>query len=299
MAKATRTTYSCPNPPSVAFRLHTTQKYLGSACLLSNNDAILFGESNMGKSPSNRFSRLPELANPFRYYPGFYLEDLKPYLAEDGSLKVHFVFDLYSPDFASTLTSRVKPALSSSCTHLSMLDGAFSDLCLICEWQRFYCHKSVLAAMSPVFRTMFLSGFKESTTNEVKIDDMRPEVLGLLLRRIYGDRETFALSDADEVGELFAAADKYDLGPEVKCEALERMFDKLLGVESVVELALLAEEYAREDLEDRAVAFICKNLSKVRKSTGWTVLKKGQQKARGVELMERVLVAMAAKIKNE
>lgn len=75
-------------------------------------------------------------------------------------------------------------------------------------------HKCILETVSPVFKSMLSGNFTE--TDEVKIDDIRPEVFQLLINGIYLQKinpkpqspQTFL----NEVyAELYYAAEKYDI----------------------------------------------------------------------------------------
>lgn len=61
----------------------------------------------------------------------------------------------------------------------------FSDTVLIAEDKRFHVHKSILAISSPVFNTMFQSGFKEATSTEIPLPGKKAEKIYELLCLIY------------------------------------------------------------------------------------------------------------------
>ena len=62
------------------------------------------------------------------------------------------------------------------------------DLKIICQGEVFNCHELVLSCQSDVFCTMLSSGkMLESKSGEVKIDDVKPEVMEILLHFIYHD----------------------------------------------------------------------------------------------------------------
>ncbi|XP_078521437.1 kelch-like protein 40 [Lissotriton helveticus] len=61
----------------------------------------------------------------------------------------------------------------------------FIDCVLKIKDKEFPCHRLVLAACSPYFRTMFLSDAEESKKREINLEDVEPEVMGKILHYIY------------------------------------------------------------------------------------------------------------------
>ena len=61
----------------------------------------------------------------------------------------------------------------------------FSDAVLVVEDKRFQVHRSILAISSPVFNTMFQSGFKEATSTEIPLPGKKAEKIYELLCMIY------------------------------------------------------------------------------------------------------------------
>ena len=61
----------------------------------------------------------------------------------------------------------------------------FSDAVLVVEDKRFHVHRSILAISSPVFNTMFQSGFKEATSTEIPLPGKKAEKIYELLCMIY------------------------------------------------------------------------------------------------------------------
>ena len=104
-------------------------------------------------------------------------------------------------------------AISCRCALSSDLEELFksmqfSDIIFKVRGREFPAHKSILATRSEVFAAMFQHPTKENLTNQIKIEDVEPDVFRELLRFIYTGRvqvdklETMAVS-------LFKAADKY------------------------------------------------------------------------------------------
>lgn len=68
--------------------------------------------------------------------------------------------------------------------------------------------KAFLAGASKVFEAMFSSGMREAKENVVKIEDLQPDQVDLLLRYIYSGH----LDDFDQHADrLIEAAEKYQM----------------------------------------------------------------------------------------
>jgi speckle-type POZ protein len=98
----------------------------------------------------------------------------------------------------------------------SHLEGLFnnmssSDVILNIRGREFPAHKLILATRSEVFAAMFKHPTKENCNNQVKIEDIEPEVFQEVLRFIYTGRVSRATMETMATG-LFIAADKYLLG---------------------------------------------------------------------------------------
>uniref|UniRef100_A0A672SLT8 Kelch-like family member 40a n=1 Tax=Sinocyclocheilus grahami TaxID=75366 RepID=A0A672SLT8_SINGR len=68
----------------------------------------------------------------------------------------------------------------------NLLDvNKFVDCVLKIKDKEFPCHRLVLAASSPYFKAMFLSDLEESKKWEIVLKDIKPGVMGMILRYIY------------------------------------------------------------------------------------------------------------------
>jgi speckle-type POZ protein len=81
-----------------------------------------------------------------------------------------------------------------------------SDVTFNIRGEKFAAHKAILAMRSPVFAAMFRHPTKEMQSNQVKVEDIDPDVFQEVLRFIYTGKtqETALMASA-----LLAAADKY------------------------------------------------------------------------------------------
>eukprot|EP01116_Phalansterium_solitarium_P013383 TRINITY_DN3073_c0_g2_i1.p1 TRINITY_DN3073_c0_g2~~TRINITY_DN3073_c0_g2_i1.p1 ORF type:complete len:371 (+),score=125.61 TRINITY_DN3073_c0_g2_i1:318-1430(+) len=122
--------------------------------------------------------------------------------------------------------------------------------------ERLAAHKAILAARSPVFRSMFTLGMKESTSSEVKIGDTSRELFEEMLRVIYTGRCRPEFL-AEHTVDLLALADKYavaDLRRE--CEAV--LFESVTRP-TASSLLLVADTYHCDGLKRKLLDFIAEN----------------------------------------
>ena len=91
-------------------------------------------------------------------------------------------------------------------------------------------HRNILAARSPVFKTMLAVHMKERTTGRVEITDIEPTAMGKLVEYLY----TGECSGAEDMAcELLADADKYKV-MELKSH-LQSIILNNLSVDNVVQ----------------------------------------------------------------
>ncbi|XP_028833312.1 kelch-like protein 40a [Denticeps clupeoides] len=83
----------------------------------------------------------------------------------------------------------------------------FVDCVLKIKDREFPCHQLVLAASSPFFKTMFLSGMQERK-REVELKDVEPQIMGMLLRYIY--TSDINLTEQN-VQDIFMAANRFQI----------------------------------------------------------------------------------------
>ncbi|XP_030045763.1 kelch-like protein 40 [Microcaecilia unicolor] len=90
-----------------------------------------------------------------------------------------------------------------------MLDhNKFVDCVLKIKGKEFPCHRLVLAACSPYFRTIFLSELEEHKKKEISLDDVDPEVMGKILHYLY----TSEIEITDQnVQDIFSVANLFQI----------------------------------------------------------------------------------------
>jgi len=87
-------------------------------------------------------------------------------------------------------------------------DTDHANFVLKCGGKSFPCHKVILCARSSVFKRMLAGGWDEAKEGEATVEDVEPEVLGMVLEFIYSGEVTAMEGRAKE---LLYAADKYGL----------------------------------------------------------------------------------------
>ncbi|XP_049796940.1 poly [ADP-ribose] polymerase tankyrase-1-like isoform X1 [Schistocerca nitens] len=141
--------------------------------------------------------------------------------------------------------------------------GEGADVKLVVGGSELLAHSPILTARSPVFAAMLRNNMKEAHSRQIEITDLQEDVLKQLLCFMYTDT---APQLASMLGEMIAAADKYDL-PSLK-EKCEEQIAQGLSVENAAAAALLAVLHSCPRLESAAVAFIATH-PEVMTSAGW------------------------------
>ncbi|GLC41603.1 ubiquitin-specific protease ubp15 [Pleodorina starrii] len=117
----------------------------------------------------------------------------KGFLRADGAMVIRVEVKvknkkLLTESDVAPLTKKCKAASSVTTDLLTLLQdpGPASDLTLTAGGRSFPVHRAILAARCEFFKTMFASGFDDSTSKQVAMPDTDPDALQLLLRFIYG-----------------------------------------------------------------------------------------------------------------
>ena len=149
----------------------------------------------------------------------------------------------------------------------------FCDITLVASYKKgesssapveFPAHKVILAARSPVFATMFEHDMQERSNSKVEIDDVRPDVLRVMLAYIYTGRVSNISDVADD---LLYASDKYQLDRlKILCE---EQLSKNLKVENAARVIQLAHMHNASLLKKSTLQFISSHGAEVRATKEW------------------------------
>ena len=104
-----------------------------------------------------------------------------------------------------------------------MADGEHTDFRLFSNDKSFNCHKAILSANSPVLKAMMKPHTAEASSGEVKLDNIPPDILQLLLTYMYTEEINVPM---DLLSSLVEACDYLQLS-ELKEYCLERALEQL------------------------------------------------------------------------
>lgn len=139
-----------------------------------------------------------------------------------------------------------------------------SDMKLIVNKEEFPVHKSILAARSPVFSTMFRIDMREKKENTANIVDIEPRVMKEVLNFIYTDKVNI---DSAPIKDLLAAADKYQIeGLRIIC--LEAIVSRM-SIDNVIEVLAITDRYGIPALQDHAINFLASNRADIVAKKNW------------------------------
>ncbi|ESO12335.1 hypothetical protein HELRODRAFT_158836 [Helobdella robusta] len=133
--------------------------------------------------------------------------------------------------------------MESECICFTIPDE-LTSLTLIVECQRLYVHKEVLAAWSPVFKSMFTKNFKEKELNEIELPGKKVDDFIELLHCMYPPIKQ--ISDAN-VYQLLPLAEEYQIS-----EVKKRCEDFLLTKPGCMGLLVTGQLYNLPQLISKA-----------------------------------------------
>ncbi|KAF6209623.1 hypothetical protein GE061_015371 [Apolygus lucorum] len=126
------------------------------------------------------------------------------------------------------------------------------DLVVNVQNQQFGVHKVFLSVNSEVFATMFHNKMKDSSSDEVTIDDIKPTVFQEFLRFLYLKRVNKLT--LGEYQQLIACADKYSMS-ELK-DICSKAIRGDISSNNAVDLLIFAEKYSSPVLKADVMKFL-------------------------------------------
>ncbi|XP_064616022.1 BTB/POZ domain-containing protein 8-like [Liolophura sinensis] len=152
------------------------------------------------------------------------------------------------------------------------------DCTISVDSQDFKCHRCVLAARSSYFTAMLGGAWLESDADKILLEGVSPAAVEQALLYIYGG--VVELTDTCSVTELILLSDMYGL------EGLRDVISLTLRITKchffhkpcagciigTVEALSIAESYRLEELEERCIKWINRNLTKVWPTKGFALL---------------------------
>ncbi|XP_072276894.1 kelch repeat and BTB domain-containing protein 8 [Pyxicephalus adspersus] len=155
----------------------------------------------------------------------------------------------------------------------SMYDeGKLTDIVVqVDHGKHFACHRNVLAAISPYFRSMFTSGLTESTKKEVRIVGIEEESMQIVLNYAYTSR--VQLTEAN-VQALFTAASIFQIFP-LQDQCAQFMVSRL-DPQNCIGVFIFADHYVHSELKAKCQEYIRKKFLQVAKEQEFLLLTKDQ-----------------------
>uniref|UniRef100_A0A8C9T993 Kelch repeat and BTB (POZ) domain containing 8 n=1 Tax=Scleropages formosus TaxID=113540 RepID=A0A8C9T993_SCLFO len=146
-----------------------------------------------------------------------------------------------------------------ACNLLQQLKALYDDAQLtdivvrVDNGHTFSCHRNILAAISPYFRSMFTSGLTESSQREVRIVGIDSEAMHLVLDYAYTSRVT--LSECN-VQALFTAASIFQI-PALQDQCAQFMLSRL-DPQNCIGVFMFADAYGHREMKEKARDYIRK-----------------------------------------
>lgn len=146
-------------------------------------------------------------------------------------------------------------------------------------------HRAILESRSSVFGAMFSHEMVEARTGVVTVDDTEPDVLRQVLSYVYsGDVENLA---DDNVFQVYAAADKYDLqGLKALCA---NYMEGSMSENIVCDVMATAYLYKETRLKELSKTFFTENTAKILESDSWEKLVR-EKHAVAIQLLTSVVL---------
>uniref|UniRef100_A0A8C9WRF9 Kelch repeat and BTB (POZ) domain containing 8 n=1 Tax=Scleropages formosus TaxID=113540 RepID=A0A8C9WRF9_SCLFO len=135
----------------------------------------------------------------------------------------------------------------------------------------FCCHRNVLAAISPYFRSMFTSGLTESTQREIRIVGVESESMNLVLEYAYTSRVVLSESN---VQALFTAASIFQI-PALQDLCAQFMISRL-DPQNCIGVFMFADAYGHQELKEKSQDYIRKKFLCVMKEQEFLHMTKEQ-----------------------
>ena len=273
------------NNPSGKFALHSKVMndyvslgiHFESETLFAKRKFVLSLENTKGKkikevSHSAKLKKAGSVKLHHSFYKKYCLvEGLKD--SDDGSMVITVEFK--TPEPLST-DSKLSQDLERS-----FGDSSFSDIKIQCKGKIFECHRIILASRSPVLKAMCSGGFEEGATGIIKLDSEDPEIVEEMLLFIYSGKSQ-NLSAANAI-ELLKVSDIYQLDDLKKICAYN--LSEKIDLSNCLRHLVFGEMYRAEQLKEKSLKFLVKNIKTVIKTDEWLEFKK-KQPSLGFQVIE-------------
>ncbi|KAM4652773.1 kelch repeat and BTB domain-containing protein 8 isoform 2-T2 [Discoglossus pictus] len=136
---------------------------------------------------------------------------------------------------------------------------------------RFSCHKNVLAAISPYFRSMFTSGLTESTQEEIRLIGIEAESMQMVLNYAYTSR--IELTEVN-VQAVFTTSSIFQIAS-LQDQCAQYMISRL-DPQNCIGVFIFADHFGHPELKDRSQDYIRKKFLLVAREQEFLQLTKDQ-----------------------
>uniref|UniRef100_A0A2C9JVG8 BTB domain-containing protein n=1 Tax=Biomphalaria glabrata TaxID=6526 RepID=A0A2C9JVG8_BIOGL len=174
------------------------------------------------------------------------------------STKQELFLETSSPGYSRRLIENLASLWNDSC---------FCDVTLLIDRKRFPAHKNVLAAASPFFKAMFLSGMEEQKRDVIELHGMSSEIFSIMISFIYTG---LVKVDVDTCQDLLALADM--LGVEDVVEICSQFLIDNISPQNCVGIYAFADAHNIKDLKHQSELFLEKNFVEATKGEEFTQL---------------------------
>jgi hypothetical protein len=244
-----------------------------SATLVGGNQIVLFGgydgrnrsnELYIFEIGENKWSHLTETdggAPPGRQRHTACLVGSKKILIYAGFNGSRWLSDLYLLDigkFEELALSDESNMQFISNMSLLVNNSEFSDISILVDSKRIFCHRAILAAQCPRFKALLSGGMREAIEGEIVISEWSYESVYALVTYIYTGRIP---TDCECVDELLGLADSYTF------DSLKRICEKILinkiDLLNCIFILKIGDKFNSQELKKSALNFIIKHFDQV------------------------------------
>ncbi|CAF1486043.1 unnamed protein product [Rotaria magnacalcarata] len=149
-------------------------------------------------------------------------------------------------------TSQINKFLQNLNDYLD--SGIYCDLTFIIAYEKFPCHRIILASASPYFQALLTHRFKENDLNSIELRDIEPQIFSLLLHYIYSGKIDI---DNNNVHDILIASDMLQLDEVAQfcCHYLSISLNET----NVIDIWKIADELGCSSLKENAEHYILTN----------------------------------------
>ena len=149
----------------------------------------------------------------------------------------------------------ISPAVQADLLKYSKYHNSdnFADFSFICsDGVKIPAHRLMISANSPMMEAMLATSMTESSSQQVKVDDINSNTMIEILRFIY--TKNLLYINNDQIIELLYGAEKYQL-PDLKDFCKKTMINNI-SIDNIFEYYSVADQYDLKDLLECCIRFI-------------------------------------------